>query len=86
MASLTDNFAGIVAHRQTSPESRDWSPKLMGTRAIWQSTNQTAAHGTQHSGRGSARRTREFRVGADIFSTLRRGGACPGESQTRCAA
>ncbi|MGO9903930.1 MAG: type IV secretion system DNA-binding domain-containing protein, partial [Solirubrobacteraceae bacterium] len=68
LASLTDNFAGIVAHRQTSPESRDWLAKLMGTRAIWQSTNQTAAHGTQHSGRGSARRTREFRVGADIFS------------------
>ena len=54
LASLTDNFTGVVAHRQTSPESRDWLAKLMGTRALWQSTNQTASHGTQHSGRGSA--------------------------------
>ena len=75
LASLTDNFTGVVAHRQTSPESRDWLAKLMGTRALWQSTNQTASHGSQHSGRGSARRVREFRVGADTFSELRRGEA-----------
>jgi hypothetical protein len=68
LASLTDNFAGIVAHRQTSPESRDWLAKLMGTRAIWQTTNQTSGHGSQHTGRGSARRVREFRVGSDVFS------------------
>ena len=36
LASLTDNFAGVVAHRQTSPESRDWLAKLMGTRSLWQ--------------------------------------------------
>ena len=47
----------------------------MGTRAIWQSTNQTGGHGTQHSGRGSARRVREFRIGSDTFSQLRRGEA-----------
>ena len=70
LASLTDNFTGVVAHRQTSPESRDWLAKLMGTRALWQSTNQTASHGSQHSGRGSARRVREFRIGADTFSEL----------------
>ena len=75
LASLSDNFTGIVSHRQTSPESRDWLAKLMGTRAIWQTTNQTAAHGTQHSGRGSARRVREFKIGADVFSSLRRGEA-----------
>jgi TraM recognition site of TraD and TraG len=75
LASLTDNFTGVVAHRQTSPESRDWLAKLMGTRAIWQTTNQTAAHGSQHSGRGSARRVREFRIGSDIFSALGRGEA-----------
>ena len=75
LASLTDNFTGVVAHRQTSPESRDWLAKLMGTRAIWQTTNQTAGHGSQHSGRGSARRVREFRIGADVFSTLDRGEA-----------
>ena len=70
LASLTDNFTGIVAHRQTSPESRDWLATLMGTRALWQSTNQTASHGSQHSGRGSARRVREFKVGSDTFSSL----------------
>ena len=75
LASLTDNFSGVVAHRQTSPESRDWLAKLMGTRAIWQSTNQTGGHGSQHSGRGSARRVREFRIGSDTFSQLRRGEA-----------
>ena len=75
LASLTDNFTGIVAHRQTSPESRDWLAKLMGTRALWQTTNQTTGHGHHHSGRGSARRVREFRIGADVFSTLRPGQA-----------
>jgi hypothetical protein len=75
LASLTDNFAGVVAHRQTSPESRDWLAKLMGTRALWQTTHQTAGHGNQHSGRGSARRVREFRIGSDIFSSLARGEA-----------
>ncbi len=70
LASLTDNFTGVVAHRQTSPESRDWLAKLMGTRALWQTTNQTTGHGAQHSGRGSARRVREFRIGSDTFSAL----------------
>lgn len=75
LASLTDNFTGVVAHRQTSPESRDWLAKLMGTRALWQTTNQTSGHGAQHSGRGSARRVREFRIGSDTFSALDRGEA-----------
>jgi len=75
LPSLTDNFSGIVAHRQTAPESRDWLAKLMGTRALWQSTNQTTGHGTQHSGRGSARRVREFRIGSDTFAELARGEA-----------
>ena len=73
LASLTDNFAGVVAHRQTAPESRDWLAKLMGTRALWQQTQATSAD--RHSGRGSARRVREFRIGADVFSTLGRGEA-----------
>jgi TraM recognition site of TraD and TraG len=75
LPSLTDNFSGIVAHRQTARESRDWLAKLMGTRALWQSTNQTTGHGTQHSGRGSARRVREFRIGSDTFAELGRGEA-----------
>ena len=75
LPSLTDNFSGVVAHRQTAPESRDWLAKLMGTRALWQSTNQTSGHGTQHSGRGSARRVREFRIGSDTFAELGRGEA-----------
>jgi hypothetical protein len=65
LASLTDNFSGVVAHRQIAPESRDWLAKLMGTRALWQSTNQTSAHGAQDSGQGSGRRVREFRIGSD---------------------
>jgi hypothetical protein len=88
LASLTDNFAAIVAHRQTSPESRDWLAKLMGTRALWQHTNATTGHG-QPSGDGSARRVREFRIGSDVFGNLRRGEAViytplAGEP-TRCA-
>ncbi|MGH3263818.1 MAG: type IV secretory system conjugative DNA transfer family protein [Trebonia sp.] len=75
LASLTDNFSAIVAHRQTAPESRDWLAKLMGTRGLWQSTNQTAGHGSQHSGLGSARRVREFRIGSDTFAELARGEA-----------
>jgi len=47
----------------------------MGTRALWQSTNQTSGHGTQHSGRGSARRVREFRIGSDTFAELGQGEA-----------
>jgi hypothetical protein len=73
LASLTDNFSGIVAHRQTAPESRDWLAKLMGTRALWQQTQATS--GSRHAGRGSARRVREFRIGSDVFSGLRRGQA-----------
>jgi hypothetical protein len=42
----------------------------MGTRALWQSTNQTTGHGSNHSGRGSARRVREFRIGSDTFAEL----------------
>jgi hypothetical protein len=75
LPSLTDNFSGVVAHRQTAPESRDWLAKLMGTRALWQSTNQTSGHGSQHSGRGSARRVREFRIGSDVFAELGQGEA-----------
>jgi len=75
LPSLSDNFTGFVAHRQTAPETRDWLAKLMGTRAIWQSTDQTRGHGTMHSGSGSRRRVREFRVGSDEFATLRRGEA-----------
>ena len=73
--SLTDNFAAIVAHRQTSPDSRDWLARLMGTRELWQSTNQTDSHGTRASGRGSARRVNEFRIAPDSFAHLARGQA-----------
>jgi hypothetical protein len=75
LPSLTDNFSAIVAHRQTAPESRDWLAKLMGTRSLWQSTNQTTGHGMNHSGRGSARRVREFRIGSDTFAELGQGEA-----------
>jgi len=75
LASLTDNFTAVIAHRQTSPEARDWLAKMMGTRGLWQHTNQTTSHGQAHSGQGSARRVREFRVGADVFATLADGEA-----------
>ena len=47
----------------------------MGTKALWQSTNQTSGHGSQHSGRGPARRVREFRIGSDTFAELGLGEA-----------
>ena len=75
LASLTDNFTGFAIHRQNAPETRDWLAKLMGTTAIWQSTDQTTGHGAAHSGRGSRRRVRQFRVGADTFAELGRGEA-----------
>ena len=56
LASLSDNFAGFVLHRQTSPESRDWLSKLLGTRELWQSTDQTV--GSRAGGIGTRRRAR----------------------------
>src|SRR5450755_4624516 len=75
LPSLSDNFSAFVAHRQTAPETRDWLAKLMGTRAIWQSTEQTSGHGAMGSGSGTRRRVREFRIGSDVFAALRRGEA-----------
>jgi len=75
LASLSDNFTAFVAHRQTAPETRDWLAKLMGTRSLWQSTDQTSGHGAGHSGKGSRRRVREFRIGSDQFASLERGEA-----------
>jgi hypothetical protein len=73
LASMADNFAGFIIHRQTAPESRDWLAKLMGTTALWQSTDQTRAYAA--TGAGSRRRVREFRVSSDTFSELRTGEA-----------
>ncbi|MDX6706591.1 MAG: hypothetical protein QOI48_2437 [Solirubrobacteraceae bacterium] len=70
---MADNFAAFIIHRQSAPESRDWLAKLMGTTALWQSTDQTSAHAA--TGAGSRRRVREFRVGSDTFSELRVGEA-----------
>jgi TraM recognition site of TraD and TraG len=75
LASLSDNFTGFAIHRQNAPETRDWLAKLMGTTALWQSTDQTTAHGAAHSGQGSRRRVRQFRVGSDTFAELARGEA-----------
>jgi hypothetical protein len=73
LASMADNFAAFVVHRQSAPESRDWLAKLMGTTALWQSTDQTAGYAA--TGAGSRRRVREFRIGSDTFSQLRQGEA-----------
>jgi len=47
----------------------------MGTTALWQSTDQTTGHGSAHTGQGSRRRVRQFRVGSDTFAELARGEA-----------
>jgi hypothetical protein len=73
LASMADNFAAFVVHRQSAPESRDWLAKLMGTSALWQSTDQTSAYAA--TGAGSRRRVREFRVSSDTFAELRVGEA-----------
>jgi hypothetical protein len=73
LASMADNFAGFIVHRQSAPESRDWLAKLMGTTALWQSTDQI--NGNTATGAGSRRRVREFRVSSDTFSELRIGEA-----------
>jgi len=75
LGSLTDNFAAFVAHHQEDPNSRDWLAKLMGTRALWQHTDQTTGHGFSATGTGSRRRVREFRVGSDEFAELATGEA-----------
>jgi len=75
LESLTDNFSAFIVHRQTSPASRDWLAKLMGTIALWGSTDQTTAHGASTSGAGTRRRVREFRVSADRFGSLGQGQA-----------
>jgi hypothetical protein len=73
LGALTDNFTSFVAHRQTSPESRDWLAKLFGTREIWQSTDRTL--GARSDGVGSRRRAAEFLVRPDEFRQL-----APGEA------
>ncbi|MGH2857666.1 MAG: hypothetical protein ACRDMJ_09285, partial [Solirubrobacteraceae bacterium] len=66
---------GFAIHRQNAPETRDWLAKLTGTTALWQSTDRTSGHGSVHSGDGSRRRVRQFRVGSDTFAQLGRGEA-----------
>ncbi|MCA1697967.1 MAG: TraM recognition domain-containing protein, partial [Actinobacteria bacterium] len=73
LASMADNFAAFIVHRQSAPESRDWLAKLMGTSALWQSTDQTSAYAA--TGAGSRRRVREFRVSSDAVAELRIGEA-----------
>ena len=76
LASLSATTSpAFLAHRQVSPESRDWLAKLMGTTALWSSTDQTAGHGALHTGAGTRRRVREFRVASDTFAQLRTGEA-----------
>ena len=73
LASLTDNFTAFVLHRQTSPESRDWLAKLLGTREIWQLTDRTSH--SRADGTGSRRRAAEFIVRPDEFRQLGQGQA-----------
>ncbi|MDA0166289.1 DUF853 family protein [Solirubrobacter ginsenosidimutans] len=73
--ALADNFAGGIFHLQSSPESRDWLSRLMGTRELWQSTARTSRGGAGTDGVGSRRRVREFLVRPDDLRTLSRGEA-----------
>src|ERR1019366_431602 len=73
LPSLSDNFSAFSAHRKTAPETRDWLAKLIGTRAIWQSTDQTPGHTGMPTGAGRRRRGRGVRIGPEIFATLGRG-------------
>ena len=68
--ALADNFSAGVFHRQSSPESRDWLARLIGTREVWQSTDRTGGGGSFAEGSGSRRRVREFLVRPDEFRTL----------------
>ena len=34
--AMADNFGAGIFHRQSSPESRDWLARLIGTREVWQ--------------------------------------------------
>jgi hypothetical protein len=71
--ALADNFAAGVFHRQSSPESRDWLARLIGTREVWQFTDRTS--GSYAEGTGSRRRVREFLTRPDEFRTLAVGEA-----------
>ena len=71
--ALADNFAGGIFHLQSSPESRDWLARLIGTREVWQSTDRTTRGGAGTDGIGSRRRVREFLVRPDELRTLAAG-------------
>jgi len=73
--ALADNFSAGVFHLQSSPESRDWLARLIGTREVWQLTDRTAGGGSYTEGSGSRRRVREFLVRPDDFRTLGTGEA-----------
>ena len=73
--ALADNFAAGIFHLQSSPESRDWLARLIGTREVWQSTDRTTRGGAGTDGVGSRRRVREFLVRPDELRTLATGEA-----------
>jgi hypothetical protein len=73
--ALADNFSAGVFHRQSSPESRDWLARLIGTREVWQSTDRTGGGGSFAEGSGSRRRVREFLIRPDEFRALDTGEA-----------
>jgi hypothetical protein len=73
--ALADNFAAGIFHRQSSPQSRDWLSRLIGTREVWQFTDRTTASGASTDGSGSRRRVREFLTRPDDLRTLAVGEA-----------
>src|SRR3954452_16440716 len=73
--ALADNFAAGIFHLQSSPESRDWLSRLIGTREVWQFTDRTTGSGAGTDGSGSRRRVREFLTRPDELRTLAVGEA-----------
>ncbi|WP_170179078.1 type IV secretory system conjugative DNA transfer family protein [Solirubrobacter pauli] len=73
--ALADNFAAGIFHLQSSPESRDWLARLVGTREVWQSTDRTVARGAAADGVGTRRRVREFLMRPDELRLLNTGEA-----------
>jgi hypothetical protein len=73
LEAMADNFAGGIFHRQSSPDSRDWLSRMIGTRELWQNTDRTL--GGRGDSTGSRRRVNEFVVRPDRFRDLRTGEA-----------
>ncbi|HEY5197436.1 MAG TPA: TraM recognition domain-containing protein [Solirubrobacteraceae bacterium] len=67
------NLAGLVAHRQTVPDSAELIARVGGTAPVW-TTTRTVEHNAPN-GDGSRTRGREYIIDPDLIRTLPRGTA-----------